>query len=77
MRYTDPKAKIVTEQTPFLDHCSDSGSHIERHQNRLECRVLNWDWVIEDHHHTVTSVAFEGAAVLDDDFTYGRVIVVQ
>src|SRR5262249_25697399 len=29
MRDADPKAKIVTEQAPFLDHCSNSGSHIQ------------------------------------------------
>src|SRR5262252_6954033 len=41
MRYADPKAKIVTEQTPFLDHCSNSGSHIQCHQNGLERRVFH------------------------------------
>src|SRR6516162_8384727 len=40
MRYADPKAKIVTEQTPFLDHCSNSGSHIQCHQDRLERGVF-------------------------------------
>src|SRR6516225_10703409 len=77
MRYADPKAKIVTEQTPFLDHCSNSGSHIERHQNRLECRVFYWDRIIEDHHHTVTGKSFKRAAVFDDDLTDCRMIVAQ
>src|SRR6516164_3088522 len=77
MRYADPKAKIVTEQTPFLNHCSDSGSHIERHQNRLECRVFHGHRLVEDYHHAIASKSLKRAAVFDDDLADCRMIVAQ
>ena len=43
----------------------------------MERRVLHGNRVVEDHHHTVASVAFEGAAILEDDFANGRVVVAQ
>src|SRR6516162_823665 len=75
MRYADPKAKIVTEQTPFLDHCSNSGSHIERHQNCLERRIFHGHGIVEDDHNAIASKSLKRAAVLDDDLTDCRMIV--
>jgi len=34
-------------------------------------------WIIKDDHHTVASVAFERAAVFNDDLADGRVVVAQ
>jgi hypothetical protein len=41
----------------------------------MTVRVLDWHWIIEDHHHTVASVSFERAVVLYDDFADGRMVV--
>jgi hypothetical protein len=43
----------------------------------LERRILHWHRVIEHHHHSVASVAFERAIVFDDDFADGRVVIAQ
>ena len=52
-------------------------THFKRHQHRLKRWVLYRDWIVEDHHHAVASVAFERAVVLDDDFADGRMVVAQ
>ena len=39
--------------------------------------VFYWNWIVEDHHHAVTGIAFEGAAILDDEFADGRMVVSQ
>ena len=39
--------------------------------------VLHWHWIVEDHHHAVTSITFERAVILDDDFANGRVVVTK
>src|SRR6516225_9760936 len=57
MRYADPKAKIVTEQTPFLDHCSNGGSHIQRHQDSLQRWVLDRNGIVEHHHDSITGIS--------------------
>src|SRR6516162_3365794 len=77
MRYADPKAKIVTQQTPFLDHCSNGGSHIQCHQNGLEGRVFHGHRIVEDHHHAIASKALKRAAVLNDDLADSRMVVAQ
>jgi hypothetical protein len=40
----------------------------------LERRVLDGNWIIEDHHHAVASEAFKSAAVLDDYFADCRMM---
>src|SRR5262249_62274494 len=76
VRYANTKAKVVTEQPPFLDHCSNSGAHIKRHHNGLERRVFHRDWIVEDHHHAIASKSFK-RALFDDDLTDCRMIVAQ
>ena len=68
MRYTDAEAYLVPEATPRLRQRSDSLPHFKRHEYRLERRVLDWNWVVEDNHHAVAGVPFERAVILDDDF---------
>src|SRR5262249_20094872 len=53
MCYADPEAKVMAKIAPFLNHSTDCGAHINRHQNRLECRVFYRDRIIENHHHAV------------------------
>src|SRR5262249_42924703 len=77
MRYADPKPKIVTEQPPFLDHCSNSSSHIERHQHCLERRVFHGDRIVKDHHHAIASKPLKRATVFDDNLSDCRMIVAQ
>src|SRR5262249_37641676 len=55
VRYANTKAKVVTEQTPFLDHCSNGGSHIKRPQNGLERRGFHRGRIVEDHHHAAAT----------------------
>jgi hypothetical protein len=77
MRDTDPETNVVPEPTPLVGQTTDSISHFERHHHCLKRRVLHRDWIVEDHHHTVTGVAFERAAVFDDFLTNGRVVFAQ
>ena len=65
------------QPTPRFSQGPDCVTHFKRHEHRLKRRVLHWYWVIEDHHHAVTSVSFERAVVLDDDFADGRMVVAQ
>ena len=77
VRDADAEANVMPKPTPFVRQRSDGVAHFKRHEHRLERRVLYWHWIIEDHHHAVTSIAFERAVVLDDDFADGRVVVAQ
>ena len=52
-------------------------THFKRHEHGLKRRVLYRHWIIEDDHHAITSVPFERAVILDDDFADGRMIVAQ
>ena len=77
MRDTDAEANVVSPTTPRFGQGSDCVTHFKRHEHRLKRRVLHRHRIIEDHHHAVTSVAFERAVVLDDDFADCRMIVAQ
>jgi hypothetical protein len=43
----------------------------------LERRVLHGHRIVENDHHAIASVAFERAAVFDDDLPDRRVVVAQ
>jgi hypothetical protein len=73
----DAKADIMAKPTPLLGQRSDHVTHFERHQDGLECGLLDWDWVIEHDHHAVACVALKCTAVLDDCLTNCRVVVAQ
>ena len=77
VRDTNAEANIVAQSTPLLGQRSDGVPHFKRRQHRLESRVINRDWIVKDHHHPVTSVAFKRAAVLDDDLANRSMIVAQ
>jgi hypothetical protein len=76
-----PGLRFVAEPGSNIGHRPDCGitssasAQFKCHQHGLECRVLHWHRIVEDHHHTVTGIAFEGAAVSDDEFADGRVVV--
>src|SRR5579863_8634169 len=73
----DAEANIMSQPTPLLGQRSNNLTHFERHQHRLERRLLDWHRIVEHHHHAVARVPFERTAVLDDDFADGRVVVAQ
>src|SRR5579863_177065 len=73
----DADADLVAQPPTLLRQRSDDVTHFERHQHRLERRLLDRHWVIEHHHHPVAGVTLERAAVLDDDFADGGMIVAQ
>ena len=77
VRNADAEANLVPEPTPGCRQSSDGVTHFKRHEHSLKRRVLDWHRIIEDHHHAVTSVSFERAVVLDDDFADGRMVVAQ
>ena len=77
VRDADAEANVVPQATPRFGQGSDGVTHFKRHEHGLERRVLYWHRIVEDHHHAVTSVAFERAVVLDDDFADGRMVVAQ
>src|SRR4029077_14619999 len=77
VRYTDAEANIVAQLTPLRRQGSHGLARFERHLYRAEGWVIYWDRVVEDHHHTVTSISFKRAAVLDDDFADGCMAVAQ
>src|SRR4029078_3419613 len=70
-------ANLVAQLTPFISQCSNSDTHLDRHQHSLKRWVLYRHRIIEDHHDGVACILFEGAAVLDDDFTNGRMVVAE
>ena len=68
----------MAQPTPFLGQRSDCVTHFERHQHGLECWVLSfWHWIVEDHHHPVTGITFEGAAILGDAISDSRRVLTQ
>ena len=71
------EANVVAKFTPLLNHISYSPSHINRHQYGLEGGVIYRNWVIEHHHHPVTSIAFKRAAILVYDLTNRRMVFTQ
>jgi hypothetical protein len=73
--YTE--ADVVAPPTPRFRQSSDCVAHFERHEDRLERRVLNWNRIIEHHHDAVARVAFEGAAVFDDAFSDCLMVLTQ
>ena len=77
MRDADAKANVVPPPMPRFGQGTDGLAHFERHQHSLERRVLDWHWIIEDHHHPVTGVAFERAAVLNDLLANRRMIFAE
>ena len=74
-RNPNTEANVVPKFTPLLDQLSYGRSHINRHQYGLERWVIYWNWVIEYHHHSVTSIAFKRAAILVYDFTNRCVVL--
>jgi hypothetical protein len=73
----DAEANVMSEPTSLLGQRSNNVAHFERHQHRLERWLLDWHWIVEHHHYPVASVTFEGAAVFDDDFANGCMVVAQ
>ena len=73
----DPKADIVAKPAPLLGQGTDSITHFERHEDGLVLRIFHWNWIIEDHHHTIAGIALERATVLDNDLADCGVIVSQ
>src|SRR5262249_56737032 len=57
MRNADAEANVVPPPMPPLRQGSDSLTHFEGHQDRLERGVLDWHRIVEDHHHAVTGIA--------------------
>jgi hypothetical protein len=77
VRNPDAEANVVPQATPRFGQRSDCLAHFKRHEHSLERRVIYWDWIVEDDHHAVTGVAFERAAVFDDNFADCRMVVAQ
>src|SRR5262249_54101940 len=77
MCYSDPETKVVTKRAPFLNDPIDCFAHVESHEDCLECRVFYRDRIVEDHHDTIASKTFKGAAVLEDDLADGCVVIAQ
>jgi hypothetical protein len=77
VRNADAETNLVPKAAPGIRQSPDGITHFKRHEHRLKRRVLYWHWIVEDHHHTVASVAFERTVVLDDDFADGRMVVAQ
>ncbi len=77
MRYANAEAKVVPPTTPLLCHRSDCLTHFARHEHGLKRRVLDRHRIVEDHHHAVTGIALERAAVSDDEFADSGVVVAQ
>src|SRR5262249_26925920 len=73
----DPKTNDMAEQTPFLHQSFDSDAHIERHQDGLQRRILDWDRIVENDHHAVAGKSLKRAAVLEDDLAYSFMVVAQ
>ena len=73
----DAEANVVPEAAPGVGQSSEGVAQFKCHQHSLEGGVLYWHRIIEDHHYTITSIAFEGAAVSDDEFADGRMVVAQ
>jgi hypothetical protein len=67
-RDADAEADIVPEPAPLLGQGADGGAHVERHQHRLQRRLIHRDRIVEHHHDAVAGITFERAAVFDDDF---------
>jgi hypothetical protein len=77
VRYPNAEAYTVAESTPLVRQLSNSVTHFKRHEHGLSRGVLDWHRIVEDHHYTVTGVAFERAAIFDDFIANGRMIVAQ
>ena len=77
MRNANAKADLVPEAAPCCGQGPKSFTQFKGHEDRLQCRVLHCHWITEHDHHTVTSVAFERAAVFDDLLANGRVILAE
>ncbi len=58
VRDADAEADVVPQTTPLLCQRPDGAAHFKRHQDSLKRGVLDWNRIIEDHHHSVASVAF-------------------
>ena len=72
-----PKPMSCPSRRHFSVKAPIAVAHFKRHQHRLKGGVIDWNWVVEDHHHSVTSIAFKRAAILDDDLADGRMVVAQ
>src|ERR1700738_2626602 len=46
-------------------------------RTKIATQQVVHDGIIEDDHHAIASIAFEGAAILDDEFADGRMVVAQ
>src|SRR5262249_38776536 len=77
MRDPNAEANVVPKLTPLLNQSFDGRSHFNRHQYCLESGVIDRNWVIEDHHHPITSIAFKRAAIRVYDLTNGRMVFTQ
>src|SRR5262249_31001118 len=77
MRDANAEANIMPKPPPLVRQLADGIAQFERHEHGLERWVLYRHGIIKDHHHAVTSVTFERAVVLDDDFADGRMVVAK
>jgi hypothetical protein len=75
VRNADAETNLVPEAAPGRRQSSDCVTHFKRHEYSLESRVLYWHWIIEDHHHAVTGIAFKRAVVFDDFLANRRMVV--
>src|SRR6516225_1213963 len=77
MRDADPEAEVMAEVAPFFNQPADCRPHIERHQDGLQRRILDWDRIIENDHHPVAGKSLKRTAVLEDDVTDSIMVVAQ
>src|SRR5215475_7179854 len=77
VRNPNAEANVVTKFTPLLNQHSYSRSHLNRHPHGLEGGVIYRNWVIEHHHHPITSIAFKRAAIRVYDLTNRRMVFTQ
>src|SRR5262245_8773937 len=75
--YPYAEADLMAQFTPVASQPANRFAHFECHHHCLECWLFDWHWIVEHDHDAIASVALQGAAVLDDDLTDGRMVVAQ
>jgi hypothetical protein len=62
VRYANAEADLVAQPTLLLGQRSNNVAHFERHQHRLERRLLDWHGIVEHNPQLDISAWWPGRA---------------
>jgi hypothetical protein len=73
--HTNSEPEIVTSFPPALSQDLDAFAHLERHHYCALSMIPLWEWIVEEHQHSIPNKTLEGALVSHHKVAHGGMIL--